>query len=98
MSQPSPLPIRPTLTVYRRTQCHVCDDADQLLQAVLEERVVRGDVVPVVRRVTIDGDPDLERRYGPRVPVIDLDGTDLALVTSRRQLTTFLDRVMPGIA
>jgi Glutaredoxin-like domain (DUF836) len=93
MSHPS----RPTLTVFRRTACELCDDAEQLLQAVLEERVVRGDVIPQVRRVVIDGDPDLESRFGGTVPVFDLDGTELALVTSRRQVSTFLDRLMPRV-
>jgi hypothetical protein len=94
MSHPS----RPTLTVYRRTACELCDEAEQLLQAVLEERVVRGDLVPEVRRVAIDGDPELEARFGASVPVFDFDGAELALVTSRRQLATFLDRVMPRVA
>ena len=65
MSHPS----RPTLTVFRRTACELCDDAELLLQAVLEERVVRGDLIPQVRRVVIDGDPDLEARFGGIVPV-----------------------------
>jgi hypothetical protein len=92
------LPSRPTLTVYRRTACELCDEAELLLQAVLEERVVRGDLVPQVRRVTIDGDPVLESRYGVSIPVFDLDGAELALVTSRRQVASFLDRAMPRVA
>jgi hypothetical protein len=93
-----PHPSRPVLTVYRRTACELCDDAERLLQSVLEERVVRGDLVPAVRRVSIDGDPELEARYGASMPVFDLGGTELSLVTSRRQLTAFLDRVMPRVA
>jgi hypothetical protein len=94
MSHPS----KPTLTVYRRTACELCDDADLMLQAVLEERIVRGDLVPTIRRVAIDGQADLEARYGADVPVFDLDGSELRLVTSRRQIGAFLDRLMPRVA
>ena len=49
------------LTLYQRDDCHLCDLAlDVLAQAR----------VPDFTSVFIDGDGELEARYGERVPVL----------------------------
>jgi len=49
------------LTLYQRDDCHLCDLAlDVLAQAR----------VPDFDSVFIDGDAELEARYGERVPVL----------------------------
>lgn len=49
------------LALYQRDDCHLCDAAlDVLAQAR----------VPEFESVWIDGDPELEARYGERVPVL----------------------------
>jgi hypothetical protein len=49
------------LTLYQRDDCHLCDLAlDVLAQAR----------VPEFDSVFIDGDAELEARYGDRVPVL----------------------------
>jgi len=54
-------PHRVQLTLYQRDDCHLCDLAlDVLAQAR----------VPDFDSVFIDGDADLEARYGERVPVL----------------------------
>jgi hypothetical protein len=92
---------RPTLLVYRRAGCSICDEADEWLQAALEDRARRGQPVPLVRRVDVDAaaeqDPELRVRYGPLVPVIAVGEAELPLVTSPRQLRTFLDRTLPAL-
>ncbi|MEA2622123.1 MAG: Glutaredoxin-like domain [Chloroflexota bacterium] len=95
MSDPLP---RPVLTVYRREGCHLCEEARSLLQAALEDRARRGEPTPRVREVDIDSDTDLHDRYYARIPVFSLDGAELDLVTSDRQVRTFLDRTLPGLA
>jgi hypothetical protein len=87
-----------TLRVYRRAECHLCDEARQLLQAVLEERALRGDPLPRVREIDITTEPGLEARYRDRVPVMAIGEHEVALVTSARQIRTFLDRVMGRLA
>ena len=50
----------PRLTLFQRDDCHLCDLAlDVLAQARM----------PEFESVFIDGDDDLEARYGARVPV-----------------------------
>ncbi len=84
----------PTLDFYRRDGCHLCDEARQALQSVMEERARRGQPNPRVRVINLAERPELEDRYGLRIPVIALGDTEIALVTSARAIAVFLDRVM----
>ncbi len=90
--EPRPLPPPPTLTLYRRQGCHLCDDAREALQVVLEERAAGGQANPRVREVDIAGDPELEARHGFRVPVLELGGEELALTVSARAIRGLLER------
>ena len=51
----------PTLILYQRDDCHLCDLALDVLAAA---------GVPDFESVFIDGDAALEARYGHRVPVL----------------------------
>lgn len=56
--------------MYSRTTCGLCDHAREVL---LDER----ERTPFAyEEVFIDGDDDLERAYGLRVPVIAIDGVE----------------------
>lgn len=92
MTETSP---RPTLTVYRRPGCHLCDDAELLLRDELALRVRAGLGVVNVTRVDISGDPDLQTRYGRRVPVFAIGDEETELVTTQRQVREFLARTLP---
>jgi hypothetical protein len=87
-------PSQPTLDFYRRDGCDPCDEARLALQAVLEERVRRGDPIPRVRYRDVADDPALEREHGARIPVIALGDDELALTLSERSISLFLDRVL----
>lgn len=75
----------PSVTLYSRSTCHLCDEARDVLLAVREE-------VPFeLEEVLIDDDLELERAYGLRVPVVAIDGEEVFEVTVdarelRRQL------------
>lgn len=57
------------LTLYQRDDCHLCDQAIEVLATV---RV--GDFISVF----VDGEPRLEADYGERVPVLrDRTGREL---------------------
>lgn len=58
------------VTMYSRVRCGLCDEAREVVLAARE------DVPFEYREVFIDGDPDLERDYGTRVPVIAVDGQE----------------------
>jgi glutaredoxin len=58
------------VTIYLAHGCHLCESAQRVLAAVREE-------VPFeLVEVAIDGDPDLERAYRERIPVIAVDGEE----------------------
>jgi glutaredoxin len=58
----------PTLTLYGKPGCHLCDDARAAV-----ERVTAGREVPL-EQVDVSRDPVLYKRYGERIPVLDIDG------------------------
>ena len=87
---------RPTLTIYRRPGCHLCDDAELLLRDELAERA-RAGLPPVdVVRLDISTDPELEARYRRRIPVFVIGDVESELVTSSRQVREFLQRALPS--
>ena len=59
---------RNRVSVYSRQNCHLCDVAFETLTALQEE--LNFDLT----KVFIDGDLELERKYGEQVPVILIDG------------------------
>ena len=61
----------PTVTVYGRPGCHLCDDA----LAVLER--IRADTPFGLETIDIEGDDALLRAYLERIPVVALDGLEV---------------------
>jgi hypothetical protein len=86
---------RPTLVVYRRPGCHLCDDAELLLRDELAIRARAGLAPVIVTRVDISSDADLQSRYGRRIPVFAVGAVESDLVTTQRQVRDFLDRALP---
>ncbi|HXF57104.1 MAG TPA: glutaredoxin family protein [Actinomycetota bacterium] len=60
----------PTVLMYSRRTCGLCDEA----RAVIGRESRRGGFR--FEEVFVDGDEELERRYGLRVPVILVDGVE----------------------
>ena len=60
-----------TVTLYTRTGCHLCEEAERVLRAEQAVTAFRLELVDV------DRDPALARRYGVRVPVVAFDGVEL---------------------
>jgi hypothetical protein len=60
---------RPTLRIYRRPGCHLCDDAEVLLRDELAERARAGLPPITISHVDISADPELEARYRRKIPV-----------------------------
>ena len=83
---------RMTLTIYRRDGCSICDEAEDLLDEELAVRQAAGRPVPVVERLDIERDPDLDARYGPRIPVLAIGRHELDLVVTPGRLRALLDR------
>ncbi len=54
----------PTLTVYSRNYCHLCEEMIEALRSL--QGLGRFEIVVV----DVDADPELERRHGDKVPVL----------------------------
>jgi len=75
------MPARPTL--YVRGGCHLCEDAEALLDAMLG--------TDGWDAIDIEADDDLLVRYAHRIPVLAIDGTDrLELMITRPDLEAIL--------
>lgn len=60
-------------TFYTRRACHLCDSAKYVLQQAVAGR---DDVI--IEDVDVDTDPQLAARFGYHVPVVFLDGREIA--------------------
>lgn len=58
----------PRVTFYTRRGCHLCEVAQEVVEAVCAE------LGETFRVVNVDGDPELVRRFGEQVPVTFVDG------------------------
>ena len=95
MAATTPLP---DLILYTRPGCHLCDDAREAIQGLLEDRAARSAPLALLREVDITTDSELERRFFETIPVVELGGDRLELAVSpariRRFLAAHLDTVI----
>jgi Glutaredoxin-like domain (DUF836) len=95
----SPLP---DLVLYTRPGCHLCHEARAAIDLLLADRASRGLAVPRVVERDIDADPDLQRRWFDRIPVVELGEGRLELAIGigalRRLLAEALDQPHPAEA
>jgi hypothetical protein len=63
--------VTPTVTLYGRPGCHLCDDARAQLLALAPELGF------TLAERDIEADDDLLRRYLERIPVVALEGEEL---------------------
>jgi glutaredoxin-like protein DUF836 len=80
----------PDLVLYARSACALCDEAREAIQAVIDDRRSRGLAVPAVVERDIDADPDLQRLYLERIPVVELGDQRVELVVSVGKLRRLL--------
>ena len=60
------------LTLISRTYCHLCEEMAMAVAPLLDEYGVEMEIVDV------DGDPELEARFGEFVPVLLSGNTELS--------------------
>jgi glutaredoxin len=63
--------VTPAVTLYGRPDCHLCDEARDLLLRVRAEAPFE------LREIDIERDDELFKRYLERIPVVSLDGEEL---------------------
>jgi hypothetical protein len=86
----------PDLLLYSRADCGLCDEARDLLRALLHERARNGHPAPTLTEVDIASDHDLERALFDRIPVVELGDQRLELATSAAKLRRLLGDVLDG--
>ena len=59
------------MTLYGKPGCHLCDDAREVVERVRAEHPFE------LREVDVSLDVELNRVYGERIPVLELDGEEL---------------------
>jgi glutaredoxin len=80
-----------TVTLYGKPGCHLCADALAVVERVRAGREFELELVDVSL------DPQLQREYGERIPVLALDGEELfEFVVKEQALRERLDRVHPS--
>ena len=78
----------PTVTLYGKPGCHLCDEARAAVGRVRAEHPFE------LEQVDVTVDPRLERRYGERIPVLVLDGEELfEFFVNERVLAQRVDKV-----
>ncbi len=70
-TQPKRRPFQARATLYTRANCHLCDDAKQVIH-----RSGCADYF-TLEEIDIDTDPTLVRRYGWEIPVVCIDGVEI---------------------
>ena len=76
------------VTLYGKPGCHLCEDARSVIDQVRERREFE------LREVDISVDPGLNRRYGERIPVVEIDGEEcFQFFVDPAGLARALDRV-----
>ena len=86
----------PDLILYGRPGCSLCDEAREILTALLEERTAAGRPTPTLREVDIESDPTLEREFLATIPVVGLGDRRLELATSAAKLQRLVADVLDG--
>ena len=66
-------PSLPTVKLYARPDCHLCDEARRELEAIRREGAPF-----VLVEVDIESDDDLLRRHLERIPVVELEGEEVS--------------------
>jgi glutaredoxin len=58
------------VVLYSRPGCHLCDAARAVLEVERERTPFE------LREIDVQGDDALERAYGVRIPVVEIDGEE----------------------
>jgi hypothetical protein len=80
----------PDLILYGRPDCGLCDEARDLIRALLDERARASRPTPTLTEIDIESDPDLERRLFATIPVVELGDRRLEIATSAAKLRRLL--------
>ena len=84
----------PDLILYGRPDCRLCDEAREMVAALLRQRRENGQPVPDLIERDIESDESLQRAYFASIPVIELGDRRLELATSLTKIRRLLSDVL----
>jgi hypothetical protein len=84
----------PDVILYSRAGCSLCDEARELVQAILVRRSDDGLPSPALVERDIETDPDWERAFFATIPVVEISGRRLELATSASKLQRFIGEAL----
>jgi glutaredoxin len=67
------------ITIYARPGCHLCEDAEERIAQEVEGS---GAVIEVIN---IEHDDELHKRYLEKIPVVEIDGEQVAELAQYRR-------------
>jgi glutaredoxin len=91
MSGPSP-----TIVLYTKPGCGLCDEARTILDDLLAERAANGGLTAPVEERNILTDEAWERAFFQEIPVVEVGQRRLALATSAAKLRLLLAETLDG--
>ena len=90
---PTPLP---DLVLWRGDGCHLCDDARELVAAILAERAAANLLAPELVERRIADDAAAQRAFLELIPVLEIDGRRLPLALRAGPIRAFLADALDG--
>jgi hypothetical protein len=92
-AHPAPLP---DLVLWRGDGCHLCDDARELVTAILAERAAANLPAPALVERRIADDAEAQRALFEVIPVLELGGRRLPLALRPGAVRAFLADALDG--
>jgi hypothetical protein len=84
----------PDVILYSRDGCHLCDETRTLLQGLIAARRDQGLPAPRLVERDITSDLEWERSYRDVIPVVEVAGRRLQLVTSASRIERLFREVL----
>jgi hypothetical protein len=84
----------PTLTLYSKAGCHLCEETLAFLLVLLDHRAARGLAAPAITERDIESDPAWERAFFTDIPVIEIGDRRMVLATSPSAIERFIDEAL----
>jgi hypothetical protein len=82
----------PDLVLYGRDGCHLCDEAREIVTALLAERRHAGQPAPTLVQRDIATNDAWERAFLTTIPVLELGERRLELATSPARIRRFIEQ------
>jgi hypothetical protein len=80
----------PVVVLYTRVGCHLCDEARDMLVAILRRRAAGGLPAPALVERDIDTDDAWLRQFMATIPVVEVGARRLELATTAGKISRFL--------